>query len=77
MSEIDELRAENVKLKLALAQLIAWAGVPAQGPDWATPKAKKRNLEMCNAAVTEAYLLLPNGLFPGDVARSRAAQSDA
>jgi hypothetical protein len=48
--QIEILKAENKKLKLALLLAIPWIGEPAEGPDWATPEAKKKNRAMSDDA---------------------------
>ncbi len=47
---IEELFAENKKLKRALVHAIPWIGVSKYGPSWATDEAKKINLANCNYA---------------------------
>lgn len=47
----EELIAENLKLKRALAGLIPWTGILPGGPPWATPEAEARN----RATYAEAF----------------------
>lgn len=53
------LKAENVKLRKALAGLIPWVGEPRDGPGWATPEGKARNRAMCEKALRDAYACFP------------------
>lgn len=57
----EELRLwiENKKLKDALSDLIPWAQSPPRNVPWATPAAIERNLEMCDAAIAQAWNCFP------------------
>ena len=57
----DELIRENAKLRNALAAVIPWLGEPPNGPDWATPQAKKRNAVMFQKALDDACACFPDG----------------
>lgn len=59
-SQISRLNAENAKLKKAIEGLICWAGDSPDGPEWATPEAKRRNREMLAKALEDAYACFPD-----------------
>lgn len=58
-SRENRLKADNDKLRRALARVIPWVGMPAEGPSWATPEAKARNRDMCEKAFREACSCFP------------------
>jgi hypothetical protein len=64
--QIRELKAERDKLLRALYDLIPWAGESPSGPPWVTDAARKRNREMCAAALATACDCFPV-VFNGDV----------
>lgn len=55
----DTMYLENQKLKKALAGVMPWVGVPADGPSWATDAAKARNKAACQAAFDAAAECFP------------------
>jgi len=57
--KLSILQKENEKLKAALSALIPWAGERPDGPDWATPQAKKINREMFDRALMQAVDCFP------------------
>jgi len=63
---LQDIAAENQKLKNALAALIPWAGEPPDGPDWAAPEAKARNRAMFEKALDDAC-----NCFPDDYSDAR------
>jgi hypothetical protein len=60
-NQIETLKSENKKLKLALLLAIPWIGEPAEGPEWATPEAKEKNRAMSDCAFKAATSFFPNG----------------
>lgn len=60
MSDTSETtKSENHKLKKALADLIPWAGILPEGPDWATPEAKAKNRQAFESALEAACACFP------------------
>jgi len=62
MSDTEKrLIDENRKLRAALEALLCAATRPIEGPSWATPEAKRRNREMYEKAVSDAFECFPEG----------------
>jgi hypothetical protein len=59
-SRVDRLRAENNKLRAALAALIPWAGESPDGPRCASAEAKQRNRTMFEEALRQACSCFPD-----------------
>ena len=56
---MNDIIAENTKLKNALSRLIPWAGESPEGPTWATPQAKDKNRAMFDEALKDAHACFP------------------
>ncbi len=59
-SRVNRLKAENAKLRNALAGLIPWAGESPVGPEWAADEAKRRNRAMFEKALKDACDCFPD-----------------
>ena len=72
MKSLDDLAAENLKLKKALAALIPWAGESADGPSWGTDVARVHNRAMCKKAIADACACFPedfDGVVEDEITR--------